>query len=303
MLDLRGRVATAPWWAKIAGKLILARLPVAAGTWQRLGLFRHGAMDDDDYALQVFRSHWKRCGRPDLRGGVVLELGPGDSIATAVIARAHGARAVLVDSGAFAVGDVRVYRRLADRLRAEGQDAPDLSVAATKEEVLRLCDAEYLTEGIASLGRIADATVDMVFSQAVLEHVRRDEFESTLKELARVLTPNGHSSHRVDLRDHLGGGLDNLRFSRAVWESPIFARGGFYTNRLSYSEVLEGFSRTHDDVETRVLQSWESPPLDRRQIAQELRHRTDDDLMVAGFDVLAKRPVARRAAEDPTLSA
>jgi SAM-dependent methyltransferase len=292
MPDIRSRLASAPWWAKIAGKLVLSRLPVGTETWQRLGLFRHGAMDDEGYAVKIFRSHWKRCGRPELRGSVVLELGPGDSIAIAVIARAHGARAVLVDSGAFAVDDVRLYQRLADRLRSEGCDAPDLSEAMSTEDVLRICEAEYLTGGLESLRRLPDSSVDMIFSQAVLEHIRRDEFEMTLRELARVLRPDGRSSHRVDLRDHLGGGLDNLRFRPKVWESRFFVRSGFYTNRITYSEMLAAFARTHEVVETRVTQTWGVPPLERERITRELRDRAEEDLLVAGFDVLAKKATA-----------
>ena len=292
MIDIRTRVASAPWWLKIAAKLVLARLPVTSTTWQRLGLFRHGSMDDDGYATQVFHSHWKRCGQPDLRGAVVLELGPGDSIATAVIASAHGARAVLVDAGPFAVDDVRLYQRLAKTLRAKGHDAPDLTDATSIEDVLRICNGEYLTAGLASIRNVPEGTVTMVFSQAVLEHVRRDEFDTMLGELARVLAPEGRSSHRVDLRDHLGGGLDNLRFRPRVWESSFFVRSGFYTNRLAHSEILDAFARTHEIAETCITKTWDRPPLDSRRIARELRGRTGKDLLVAGFDLVAMRPAA-----------
>jgi hypothetical protein len=36
---------SAPWWAKIAGKLVLSRLPVEHALWKRLGLFQYGAME------------------------------------------------------------------------------------------------------------------------------------------------------------------------------------------------------------------------------------------------------------------
>ncbi len=117
-----------PWWAKIGAKLVLSRMPAAYGLWQRLGLFRHGYMDTAQYAIGVFSAHVERAGLAGrLAGKTVLELGPGDSVATALIAAAHGARALLVDAGAFARLDVAVYRQLADALRAAGLTPPPLA--------------------------------------------------------------------------------------------------------------------------------------------------------------------------------
>jgi hypothetical protein len=51
--------------------------------------------------------HIKRGGlQNNLTDKVILELGPGDSLATIVIAYAYGARAILVDIGDFALNDV-----------------------------------------------------------------------------------------------------------------------------------------------------------------------------------------------------
>jgi len=288
--------AAAPWWVKILAKLLLSVLPIAPGTWQRIGLFRHGAMDQPAYADGVFTSHWKRCGGPELRGTTVLELGPGDSIATAILAAAHGARAVLVDSGDYASQDLQVYLDLAERLSEQGLAAPDLDGVRTLPEILERCASSYLTEGLASLEGLPSDSIDLVFSQAVLEHVRRDEFDRTLQELARVLKGDGVASHRVDLRDHLGGSLNNLRLPSRLWERRWFAAAGFYTNRLSCSEILEVAGRSHRTVESRPKRHWDRPPLPRRLLAREFRDRTDDDLTIGVFDVVMRDP-------RPTLSA
>jgi predicted AAA+ superfamily ATPase len=42
----------------MAGRLVLSRLPVPPAIWCRLGVFRHGARHQPEYALQVF----SRCG-------------------------------------------------------------------------------------------------------------------------------------------------------------------------------------------------------------------------------------------------
>lgn len=57
-------------------------------------------------------------------------------------------------------------------------------------------------------------------------------------ELGRVLKPDGICVHRVDLNDHLGGCLNNLRFTDAIWESVLFRESGFYANRRLTDEDL-----------------------------------------------------------------
>jgi len=85
-----------PWRLKIVAKIILSRLPISYTFWQNLGLFRHGRMDDASYSINVFDSHVKRAGlQGQLKDKIILELGPGDSVATAIIAYCYGARAVL----------------------------------------------------------------------------------------------------------------------------------------------------------------------------------------------------------------
>ena len=279
-----------PWWLKIGAKLVLSRLPAAYGLWQRLGLFRHGYMDTARYAMDVFSSHVQRAGLTGrLAGKTVLELGPGDSVATALVAKALGARAILVDAGPFARPDVGAYRPLADALRAAGLDPPPLDDVTTLDELLAVCDASYLTHGLASLRGIADESVGLVFSQAVLEHVRKHEFLATQQALARILKPDGVCSHRVDLRDHLGGGLNNLRFSERLWESSFFAKSGFYTNRIGFDGMLKAFEQAGFEVQVTDVRRWDALPIDRRHLAGEFRHSADEVLTVSGFDVVLRR--------------
>lgn len=279
-----------PWWAKIGAKLALSRVPAAYTIWQRLGLFRHGYMDTAQYAIGVFSSHIQRTGLTNqLVGKTVLEVGPGDSVATALIAKAHGARALLVDAGSYAQLDLTVYRRLADELRAVGLAPPSLDNVSNLGELLETCGASYLTEGLASLRTLGDATVDLVFSQAVLEHVRKHEFLDTQRELARILKPSGICSHRVDLRDHLGGKLNNLRFSSKIWESPFFFKSGFYTNRIRFSEMVSLFQQAGFAVEITETRHWDKLPIDHRHLAAEFCDIPEEVLIVSGFDTLLRR--------------
>lgn len=284
--SLKGMI---PWWGKVAAKIVLHRLPISYAIWQRLGLFRHGRMDNADYVLGVFDSHVARSGLEGrMNGKTILELGPGDSVASALIAAAYGGRAILVDVGSYAKNDPSQYQLLIEQLNARGLSPPDISGCRTLSDLLTACGAKYLTDGPSSFGQINNASVDLVFSQAVLEHVRRHEFLSVQQECLRVLRPNGVCSHCVDLRDHLGGGLNNLRFSESVWESDFFVRSGFYTNRIQYEAMLGIFKQAGFIVEVSSIKRWEVLPIERTQLATPFRNIPDQQLNVSGFNVLLR---------------
>ncbi len=253
-----------------------------------MGIFRGGPADEPEYAFQTFRRHIDRIEMPLREGGfVALELGPGDSLFSALIARALGASAThLVDVAPFARADLRPYREMAQLLAERGLSAPDLAHVGSLAELLATCRACYATSGLDSLRAIPDASVDFVWSQAVLEHVRCGEFLETMQELHRVLRPDGVSSHRVDLRDHLDDGPNNLRFSNRVWESQFMASSGFYTNRLRYSEMLALFREAGFNVDVVSVDRWERLPLPRSRLAEAFRHLPDEELLVSGFDVV-----------------
>jgi SAM-dependent methyltransferase len=281
-----------PWWAKIAAKLVMSRLPIGGRTWQSLGLFSPGAMHDPDYALAVFDGHYQAAGCP-APGFRYVELGPGDSLASAVIAKAHGAAGGwLVDSGAYASRDMALYGALADGLEAQHPevDLSPLKSAPDADAMLMAIGAHYQETGLAGLREVPDASCDMVFSQAVLEHVPRAEFAATLAEIHRILKPGGISTHQIDFRDHLGGGLNNLRFSENLWEASWFARrSGFYTNRLLLSEMQAMMRAVGFKVEVMEVSRWTAPPVARAKITPVLRGVAEDDLCVWGaFIVLDK---------------
>ncbi len=142
----------APWRLKMAAKLMLSRLPVQYETWRRISFFRHGAMDDADYAIAVFDRHFANAGPAGRPGFVAFELGPGDSVASALIARAFGAsETYLVDVGPFAKRDIGPYLALADKLRDRGLDPIPVRYDDTIEDLPARCGGRYLTDGMYSL--------------------------------------------------------------------------------------------------------------------------------------------------------
>jgi SAM-dependent methyltransferase len=277
-----------PWYGKVGAKLLLARLPAGYALWRRLGLFRHGAMDRPSYALQVFRTHFGRANFANKgRGFVGLELGPGDSLFSALIAYAHGAtHCYLIDTGQYAEDSVPPYREMVAALRAEALRTPSIDAVDTIQEILQATGATYGTDGLAALRRIPDRSVDFVWSQAVLEHIRRRDFSAVMTELRRILRTDGVCSHRVDLQDHLGGQLNNLRFPEWFWEDEVVARSGFYTNRLRFEEMLGLFREAGFAPDVITVERWPALPTPRKKLAKRFRDMSDEELRVSAFDVI-----------------
>lgn len=286
------RTLKIPWWSKVLIKLVLSRAPIRYQIWKRLGLFRHGDMADPTRAITAFRSHLDRARsvRPIPPGFTMLELGPGDSVLSAGVAKAAGATlSLLVDAGDFADRNTALFEALDVALPTADLPPLGLPPGLSFDEILEQLGARYLTRGIASLAEIPDASVDLIWSSVVLEHIRRDEFDTMAGEFARVLKRGGVMSHAVDLRDHLGGSLNNLRFSSARWESRWWREAGFYTNRMSQAEIVAMFVRHGFHTVDLRNQLWSAPPLSRSKIHPDFRHRTDDELCIAEFDLVMVR--------------
>ena len=199
--------------------------------------------------------------------GTYLEMGTGDSVASALMAAARGAeKTYLVDVGSFATRDMGFYKNLAEALKSEDTSfSVEVSEEMSLEDMLGICNAEYLTSGLQSLKKIEDGTVDFIWSHATLEHVRKHEFTETMKETFRILRPGGVASHNIDFKDHLGGALNNLRFRENIWEAEWMAAGsGFYTNRIRPHEIVEIFKGCGFVIDYMEKGRWDELPTPKK---------------------------------------
>lgn len=278
------------WALKIIAKLLVSRLPLPYGFWKSIGIFRHGQMDSSDYPIKIYNLHVGRSfpqGLPS--GSVILELGPGDSIASALLGYATGAKQIyLVDAGNFSTKDVAFYRSLSQEMASKGLRVPDLSSVISFDAILQACNARYLTEGISSLRTIPSHGVDFLWSHSVLEHIPKRQLPVTLSEFRRILKPGALSSHNIDYQDHLDFGLNSLRFSESVWESMLFAESGFYTNRVPAVTLHKMFREAGFEILQEEFGRWPVLPTARRSMHQDFQSLTDEELLNRTSHVLLK---------------
>ena len=129
--------------------------------------------------------------------------------------------------------------------------------------------------------------VDLIFSQAVLEHV--DELEETYKAMFKWLKPDGYMSHVIDFKCH---GMSNewnghWACSDLVWNW-IRGRRPYLLNRAPHSEHIEilerlGFTIISDE------RSLTESNLSRDRLAPRFRNLTDEDIVTSGAFVQCRK--------------
>jgi SAM-dependent methyltransferase len=251
----------------------------------------------------------------------IAELGPGDSIGTGLCGLLCGAErysALDVVEHANPVSNVMIFDALVEILRARadipGREFPDvgprlddyrfpahilteerMALALHPKRVARLRDAVL---GDDPDGRILyrvpwleasviePASQDMVFSQAVLEHV--DALPEAYRAMRAWLKPGGYVSHQIDFKCHdLADTWDgHWRYGELRWK---LLRGPsvWFINRQPYSEHLRllreaGFRVLAEQPVTR------QPSFERRSLARPFRAMAEADRSTSGAYVLAQ---------------
>ncbi len=243
---------------------------------------------------------------------VVAEVGPGDSLGTGIAALLTGASTyVAVDLIDYAgtVENVEMVGAIRDLLRVRTLvPAPELGSFVGDGEMIfphDILDDERLdtallpgrvsavelaasdvgveAEGIRiaySTGQkktldLAD-TADMVFSQAVLEHV--DDLESVYSAVSSALHPGGFASHVIDFKSHhfARGWNGHWTFSDREW-SLVRGRRRYAINREPLATHLRLIEAAGLDV-VNVGRTTRPSKVLRRELAPRFRDLSDEDL-------------------------
>ncbi len=119
-------------------------------------------------------------------------------------------------------------------------------------------------------------SVDMIFSQDVLEHV--ENLENTYKAQSLWLKPNGFMSHTIDFRSHMPSRWwnGNWRYSDFVW-AMIRGNRSYLLNRQPYSAHIKLLGDCGFKIICEVkIKDTTGIPRDR--LASKWRNMTEDDL-------------------------
>jgi hypothetical protein len=268
-----------PWYVKFLIKIIRGSLPIPYNFFASLGLFRHGKMDSPDYAISTFEKHFPYSTEIPKTPFVFLEIGPGDSLSSGIIASSKGAKkSYLIDSGDFMTKDVSKYFGIIERLF--GSDFLKSKKFETISDIKKEFNIIQMTEGVTSLKAISDKSIDLAFSNACLEHVANSEVAILFKELRRVSKLGSVSSHLIDFKDHLDYSLNNLRFSKKFWEKDIIKKSGIYTNRIRFSEIKSLVEQAGFKCSITELNKWDRLPIIQSKLHADFALFKQEDLLI-----------------------
>jgi SAM-dependent methyltransferase len=137
---------------------------------------------------------------------------------------------------------------------AETSGRPETEVEERRRSLLRKLEdgahvgeatggvVDYRAPADASRTGLAEATVDVVYSNSVLEHVPEAVIEACFREASRILKPGAIVFHSVNCGDHYAymdgsiSQLNYLRYSDAAWEK--WNNAFLYQNRLRAEDFI-----------------------------------------------------------------
>lgn len=160
-------------------------------------------------------------------------------------------------------------------------------------EVYDLLGFEYLVEPSGSLGAVGDASIDLVISSDVLEHVPRAAMAALISDLSRILRPGGRTAHQIVFTDHLTiydrtvHPKNYLRYSDQQW-GRWFENGVQYINRLQPSDFARMFHEAGFEIEAETtVQTCDSSQL---RIAEPFRAYRTEELNIAVNRIITRKP-------------
>ena len=265
---------------------------------------------------------------------VVAEIGPGDSLGiglTSLLLGADKYYAFDVMEHASVERNIAVFDELVELVRARAPipgddefpenkprlddyafpshvfDEARLEAALAPARIARLraalavirdAEAESPIRYIAPWfddGVIRPGSVDMIFSQAVMEHV--DALEEAYEACFRWLRPGGFMSHQIDFRSHDTADEWNghWAYSDLTWWAIRGARP-WLLNRQPYSAHLrlikaQGFEIVHDH-RVRLIDG-----IPRHHLAARFRTMSEEDLCTSGAFIQARKPASLTVAQ------
>jgi len=134
---------------------------------------------------------------------------------------------------------------------------------------------------------VEPGTVDMIFSQAVMEHV--DNLPYAYKSMYDWLRPGGFMSHQIDFKCH-GTAYKwsgHWAYSDRVWQL-IIGKGSYLLNREPYSTHIRFIKENNFKIvcDKRVKNDR---GISRGELAPRFKNFSDEDLLISGTLIQVKK--------------
>ena len=161
--------------------------------------------------------------------------------------------------------------------------------------VMRAARIDYRAPADGTRSGLPDASVGLIFSNSVLEHVPDPVIDALMVETRRILEPGGLALHGVNCGDHYAyfdrgiTPIHYLRFTKREWR--FWNNGLLYQNRLRPRDFVEAARRAGLEVVLDVHRPKAEllARLHELPIAPEFRHYPADEICTTSIDFAARR--------------
>lgn len=238
----------------------------------------------------------QRCNIGDFDDKCVCELGPGSFLDNAYLAYQLGAnKSVLLDIENLADADALQNDTDNEVLAKAGIKAlhslPKPRANETRRQYLSRMNGIYMENGLDGYREVLSNSVDCVFSNVVVQHIRKRIFISTFQEIYRFMREGGIAYHTIDFKDMIGGQKNHLRFPDAIWEDETHYNMPMYTNRIQFSEMCKIFEQIGFSIIKEEKTYFTESPCPRKYLAKEFEDISDEDLMTEGAWIVLKKGI------------
>ena len=304
----------------------VASLPPVQRVFKRHSIGTHGT-NEARYCYSVWLRHLSCAAANGLNTDPksVAELGPGDSIGIGIAAVLTGAEryyAFDVVAHANTPRNLQIFDGLVELFRARvdipdaeeyprvGPTLPDyhfpaqllsrerMAAALDPKRLARIRESIQHIEAADSMmqyrapwstqGAVERNALDLVFSQAVLEHV--DGLAEVYRAMYAWLKPGGYMSHQIDFKCHNSAREWNghWTYSDLMWKL-VRGKDVWLINRLPYSAHVKLMKSSGFRIVAEQIVSRESR-ITRSQLAPKFRLIPERDLSTADAFVQAVKP-------------
>ena len=215
----------------------------------------------------------------------VVEIGPGDSLGV-------GHAALLMGSKKYIATDIIDRNWINSDIRKDIEKLIGQPIPVMDKIKPYLDDYSFPkfinrtnNNDVSFNKAIPDESVDLVISQATMEHV--DDLEGTLKDMARMLKKGGVSSYQVDLKCHQSSSWWNGHLMYTPFEWKII-RGNlpYFINRATLSQHLS-LHEKHGLKVVGVQPVINKPGVPRKAFAKEFKNIPEEDLLASSAYICA----------------
>jgi hypothetical protein len=172
-----------------------------------------------------------------------------------------------------------------------------IDLDSSMENILNCLNIKYIAPGNASYTQLENNSLDLFFSNKVLEHVPKNQIISITKEAMRILKPGCLYYNYIGTLDHYSyfdksiSKCNFLQYSELAWR--LLSKNKItYQNRLRNSDYLAIFKNcgfeildVNFTIDKECLNSLKEMKLDSR-----FRNMAHNDLSITFTEIFARKP-------------